>query len=67
MLQNLFKENRFRNAEECIKIIDMQKQEGVKDCGLFSKPVDTEILFGEEPSCLHINKYFTPFSVNYLR
>jgi hypothetical protein len=46
VIRNLFHLATIKNA-------DLQKQEGGKDCGLFSIAVVTLLLFGKDPSSVH--------------
>ncbi len=39
-----------------IEMLDIQKQEGVKDCGLFSIAIATALLFGEDPLNIRFNQ-----------
>ncbi len=39
-----------------IEMLDIQKQKGVKDCGLFSIAIATALLFGEDPSNIRFNQ-----------
>ena len=50
VIENLF-------GVSTIKVVDISKQEGGKDCGLFAIAIATTLLFGgEDPSKVHFNQ-----------
>lgn len=44
------------NTSDCIDIVGIKKQEGVKDCGLFAIAIATALLLGEDPATLHFKQ-----------
>ena len=38
------------------KVVEMQKQDGGKDCGLFAIAISTAIAYGVDPISLHFNQ-----------
>ena len=48
--------NLFETTAADISVVNMQKQHGSTDCGLFAIAVVTALLFGEDPSSLHFEQ-----------